>query len=461
MLENIPTASLTQQQQVELRFAMLSVYYHSLGRQLELRGAPSVLLPSPVRPLELAEALDILSASPPDLRDALWRVVRSIPVGFTGDSDRLYPPELDPYIKPHGFRELTKLRRANRNGSNVFAAALSSARSGNRKEYRELQQLLRSQYPAEETNCSSAIGSLVGESVPDFLDRLIATDDEGAGPEKQSRGSQQLKRLEDEVDTRLSDFVDDMADAAAFHTFAATNLEQRALGGSATVFPVSSVVRQDSRTLTTASTVTSLVQSDFAALSTAVDPQSWSWSSDVVQKAGYVTGPFDLTPSADPPELGSTFRSRLVEEQAGLSWGRDASQQGTFHNLLNVSQSVHPDTSITVRFSLCRSVSSRVLWDERVGGIRLDQGFIKVRPLGPELWRVTRRKVLNFSDRTPYSNGPGWLDFGNMLNYLAPTALTWWVESELYGLAGAPGNFRGRQPPASGEETVMSIGEHP
>jgi len=45
---------------------------------------------------------------------------------------------------------------------------------------------------------------------------------------------------------------------------------------------------------------------------------------------------------------------------------------------------------------------------------------------------MTVRKVLKFSDRTPYSSAPGWLDFGQMLNYLAPASITWWLETELY-----------------------------
>jgi hypothetical protein len=48
-------------------------------------------------------------------------------------------------------------------------------------------------------------------------------------------------------------------------------------------------------------------------------------------------------------------------------------------------------------------------------------------------WRVTTRKVLRFSDRTPYANAAGWLDFGQLLNYLAPAAVTWWLETDFYG----------------------------
>ena len=54
------------------------------------------------------------------------------------------------------------------------------------------------------------------------------------------------------------------------------------------------------------------------------------------------------------------------------------------------------------------------------------------RPLGNKRWRVTTRKVLQFSDRAPYSNPTGGMDFGQLLNYLAPAAVTWWLETDFY-----------------------------
>ena len=54
----------------------------------------------------------------------------------------------------------------------------------------------------------------------------------------------------------------------------------------------------------------------------------------------------------------------------------------------------------------------------------------------PDVCRVTTRKILQFSDRTPYSGATGWFDFGQLLNYLAPATLTWWLESEVYSTTG-------------------------
>ena len=65
----------------DLRAAMLSVYYESLGRQFEIAGAPSVLLPPQARTQPLEESLEVLSASPARLLAALWLLVRGVRAG--------------------------------------------------------------------------------------------------------------------------------------------------------------------------------------------------------------------------------------------------------------------------------------------------------------------------------------------------------------------------------------------
>ena len=63
--------------------------------------------------------------------------------------------------------------------------------------------------------------------------------------------------------------------------------------------------------------------------------------------------------------------SRLVEETAAISWRRDAGQQAWFHNVLRIDRFTvdHGLGTIDLEFSLSRSIGSRVLWDERAGGI--------------------------------------------------------------------------------------------
>jgi hypothetical protein len=81
-----------------------------------------------------------------------------------------------------------------------------------------------------------------------------------------------------------------------------------------------------------------------------------------------------------------------------------------------------------------------------------------VRPLAENTWRITSRKVLRFADRTPRVGASGWLDFGQILNYLAPAALTWWVESETYSMGDTirPDSEAAPSTPAVGLSEVTS-----
>jgi hypothetical protein len=189
----------------------------------------------------------------------------------------------------------------------------------------------------------------------------------------------------------------------------------------------------------------------------ATDPSNWHKHSDVFEKSEYVKSPFDFVTVNGPPTDGT--RAGLLNEKVAFSWGDDPDQRGTFHNVLNVRRTIlrpgdrpgegkPPEKygSITINFSLCRSISSALLWDRRLGGIEVDSGFIKVRHLARDTsgdtsgdtpldtWRVTYKKYLQFSDRTPNSYGSDWTDLGQMLNYFAPAALTWWMESETYSI---------------------------
>lgn len=423
-----------------LRFAMLSVYYASLGRQFEIRGAPSVLLPPQVRPLELGVALDLLSASPVRLREALWLIVRGTrPLRVPGERGETYPPELEQHVAPGSLRQLRRLRREYRSGANVFAAALVACRDGSSRQFDALTGVLREETSSQRPGFSAVTGLMLGRTAPEYLAQVASSD------QQRARARSQLERLEGDVGLNLYDFVEELADAAAFQQFGQDHLLHPVPAGSSlTVFPVSSVIRQDSRTLLTTATVTTLVQGDFDTLCRVADPQAWSTSSDVIREARYVGDAFDLSPADEGslPSIGAGFSgTRLLYENAELSWGDNADQQGAFRNVLNIKHRVRGrnndevEKSIDVRFSLHRSIDSAVLWDRRAGGLQLNQGYLKVRSLGGGAWRVTSRKVIRFSDRTPLVGGRGWLDFGQMLNYLAPAALTWWVESETYSMS--------------------------
>jgi hypothetical protein len=239
-----------------------------------------------------------------------------------------------------------------------------------------------------------------------------------------------LRRLASEVGLDLYEYVGDFADAAAFLDWWEPEPK------SMTVYPAACAIRQDSSTLITTVTVTALVSCcDFATMARSVDPQCWQCSSDVVTGTRYVEGVYDLTPAqiVSPGKGLADGESRLLEEAVSVSWGFDENQVGSFHNVLRIDPFLvdEHNGTIDVGFSLARSIDSTILWDQRGGGILIDQGYMKVRRISEQSWRVTSRKVLKFSDRSPNASGPGWLDFGQMLNYLAPAALCWWLESEM------------------------------
>jgi hypothetical protein len=424
---------------------MLSIYYHSVGRQLDLRGAPAVLLPPDIRPMPLADALEVLRPSPVRFRDGVWRLVRVVPLARTRDDpiERRYPPELLDVVGRDKLAFLDERRRVYRRGARLLGTALYACMDGDWDEFVALRRLLDRQR-SDQLDFWTASRQPLGADVSKLL--LDARDVKNV-----HRSARQVAELQEEVGLDIFDFVTDLGDATAFVDFMETaDLPMNA--GAATVYPVSGVIRQDTKTLATTAIVTTLVSADFATVTRAVDPLGWPLCSDVIKETRYVEDAFtlDRLPVADLPPIGEGCTGchadgngcdggQLLEERAQLSWGADPNQQGSFHNVLRIHPySVRPDRgTIDLNFSLARSVKSRILWDERAGGLLLDHGSIKVRPLAKNHWRLTSRKIVKFSDRTPYANPSGWLDTGQLLNYLAPAALTWWLESETYS-TGCP-----------------------
>jgi hypothetical protein len=419
----------------QVRAALMSVYYASVGRELELRGAPSVLLPPEVRPLDLAEALATLKDTP-DFRGALWRLIRSVPVvgrrnSAASEAELVagYPRELVAVIGRDVLREIDDARRRSRRGAHLFVAALEACADDDPAQFEQVLGTLRTARDGSETSFVHLVcQTTLGHTPDDLLQRLVR-DDWG-------RTAGGLRRLEHDVGLDLYTFVRDVADAAALLTCGFDDGD-----AATTVYPVSSVIRQDSRTLTTTATVSTLVKGDFEMLKRAVDPQGWGAASDVIARVGYITDPFALSPLADPPQWGSGLDGPgLLEEEASLAWGPNGDRQSSFHNVLRIDQHSVDQAAqnIEVRFSLSRSIRSRVMWDERAGGIVVNDGYLKVRHVVDDRWRVTSRKRLRFSDRTPYQHGQGWRDVGQTLNFLAPAALAWWMESETYSLSAEP-----------------------
>jgi hypothetical protein len=418
----------------QVRAAMLSVYHHSIGSRLELRGAPAVMLPPDAEPLPLASALEHLADTKPRLREAVWTLARAIPPAGPRDYDAgrvsRYPRELMEVLDDDWTDRLStfdRRRTAYRRQAHLYGAALIAyAQSDTNDAF----DVIREQFAGlstdehdfdEGTRKSGVFGGTF--SFSDYMEQEL-----GQAPDADV-ARESLRKLEVELGLDLGTYVQEFADAVAF----AESFDDDQ-PNDLRVFPTSSITVQDARTLQTRITVTALVSTtDFRCVQIGLDPQCWSLCSDAFLGSRYVRGAFDLTSAATRPT--GTYkqppRSHIFEEDVVISWGADETRLAAFHNLLNVHVS-GLESKITIDFDLNRSISSRILWDERPGGILVDEGYVKVRPVTSDVWRITTRKTIRFSDRSPYAGGYGWHDLGQVLNFLAPAALSWWLESELY-----------------------------
>jgi hypothetical protein len=418
----------------ELRHAMLSVYYRSLGGQLETQGAPAVAVPPEVRPLPLDEALDRIArdGKPEQLWEAYWRIVRSVPVmGWVqGDLARRYPSALVERLEPEAVARLDKLRQDTCESAHLLAAALGELAAPRPDEAHELADLLKGSTDRLPEAVGRTIEDMLGSSMHDLVTEFV---DE---PEAKVRNRRvcELRKLPGQVGLNFNTFAEDFLDTVAFTQF--MNDQGVADELADLTLTSSSIVRQDTNSLTTTATVTALARTDFEVLAKVLDPLAWPKCSDVIRKTYYVDAPDDpYTRSKSQPDIGQGFKeSRYLFENVHITWGDDDVQSGGFRNVLVIDgyKVCRERQTISLRFRLCRSIDSRMLWDERVGGILIDGGFVVVRPVrkdGP--YRMTARKVLRFSDRTPYSSAPGFLDFGEMLNVMTPAAVTWWLETDL------------------------------
>ena len=250
---------------------MLSVYYESLGRQFEIAGAPSVLLPAQTRTQPLEQSLEVLSQSPTRLLAALWLLVRGVhPDHGDEPSGSNYPAEIRQHVEPGSLPQLVERRRQYRAGANVFAAALVACRDGHWNQFLGLSDLLRSTPDRASLGITEVTQLLMGVSADEFLDSM-------SREEERHRAQAQIRSLEREVGLNIYGFVEQFADAAALSEFAKSHVCPTAYSGTGhlVVYPASSVVRQDRRTLTTSATATTLVTGRPVALAIATDPQAW------------------------------------------------------------------------------------------------------------------------------------------------------------------------------------------
>lgn len=434
---------------------MLSVYYDSIDDQFTVSGAPSIAIPPEVKPLPLAAALEILSDDPDRLAKALWQIVRTTPIRQAHDKKPRYPEEIEPYLSRDDQLELEAVRREYRSGASLVSACLRACHHDDRPLFDALRGASKDKELRKNQGFQKVVRLLFNEESDAFIRRVA---------EHWSQTWQQIDAIEQEVGVGIASYVEQLAATAAYQSFIEKLPQWRNHTKRArlTVYPVSSVIKQSTEQLWTMATVTTLATGRYRDLLTAADPANWHDGSDVISQSVYISDPMHPDSpdhSGAGPKPGSP---RFLHEVAAMTWGDDQAQRAEFRNVLNVRQSVAKPPrparpTIDVEFSLCRSISSDVLWDHRRGGITMNQGFLRISPLGQSHWRITSRKLLQFSDRTPYSGGTGLTDFGQMLNYLAPAALSWWVETETYSLGqrasqGQPATANEQAAPGNGSE---------
>lgn len=431
------------------KYAMLSVYYASIDDQFTVSGAPSIAIPPEVKPLPLAEALAILANDQDRLARALWQIVRTTPIRQAHDEKPRYPEEIEPYLSQDDQLELDAVRREYRRGASLVSACLRACHHDDPSLFDALRQAIQGGTLRENQGFKEVVLLLFNEDPEAFTSRVS---------EHWSQTWQQIDEIEKEVGFGIAAYVEQLAATAAYQAFILQLPQWRnhTTRAPLTVYPVSSVIKQSTEQLWTMATVTTLATGSYRDLLQAADPANWHDGSDVINRSEYISDPMRPDTPDRPQGALEPNATRYLHEVAAMTWGDDEAQRAEFRNVLNVAQSIDKPPrparpTIEVEFSLCRSISSDVLWDHRRGGITMNEGFLRISPLGHRHWRITSRKLLRFSDRTPYSGGSGLTDFGQMLNYLAPAALSWWVETETYSL-GQRAAARRKSGPDNGSE---------
>src|SRR4051794_3239475 len=268
---------------------MMSVYYYSLARRLELRGAPAVLLPPAVRPISLGRAIALICTQDDSRKvQALWTLLRSAPgpqqARDKTSIDERYPGPvhalaedlgfgLDEFDRTRGYYRWESLTFANALSAYAYGAPAATAMLAGIADQAEARWGSIDRTFAEAVEHFKPLGGVRPE---EYLE-TIAEQGVSQSPEA---SRDQLRKVEDDVGLNLRDLVVDLADAMAF-----MNLIEKSRVASApgmlTAYPAAAVATQDTRTLATTVTVTALVRAaNLQQLTTVLDPVNWGKFSD-------------------------------------------------------------------------------------------------------------------------------------------------------------------------------------
>lgn len=440
----------------ELRRALLSVSYHTVGRRFDISGAPSVLLPPAIRPMSLEQALSVIATSQRGvhLDEALWRIVQGVQVATPGSAWERYPTALRGYFSRDEIEQLDERRRNFRRGSFLFVAGLTALRDPT-FDNQNLMPWLSTARPENsdsdrgQPNFNKALQTLLHTDDVAFLRELC--DGEGLRPAAAVQGrrpfgpADQLARLESEIGLSIQELTGNLADIVAFSQGRAQAISSDLVQ----VYPVATMVSQDARSLATTATVTTIVKGRFPNLVDGIEPARWQDFTDIIEESAFVDDPFALrvlpkqTGFVRDEAAGTVTAAQgplLLRERVEIGWENSPDQRARYDNVLNIETRADGIDAADVRYTLCRSLSSSFLWDRGPGGLTLDSGFVKLRRLGQRnAYRLTMRKHVQFGDRAGRGTGPQ--NLSTLTNYLAPAALTSWLECQIYGIkrpAAAP-----------------------
>src|SRR4051794_13111703 len=199
-----------------LQAALMSVYYHSLGRRLEMSGAPAVLLPPAVRPTPIERALEEVRKKAWDRRhEVVWTMLRSAPPPPLNAAEakrtlkQRYAGWLWSFAEDAGcpVEDYDERRRRNRCQSNLLAAALLAHATGEKEAFASLKKAMQKGAFAESVETQKALGESTLEA---FLDSFATKEADEAARE--------LSRLQSDVGATLPTLVNDLADCLAFLT---------------------------------------------------------------------------------------------------------------------------------------------------------------------------------------------------------------------------------------------------
>ena len=166
-----------------------------------------------------------------------------------------------------------------------------------------------------------------------------------------------------------------------------------------------------------------------------VDPRFWDEcgdkkSNDVFLKTCWIDDPQDCPPPLEKPESRSKQRG---EHWKGFLYEKVDLEYVVFENILAitkfdpiVSDRRRAEGSIDLEYRLHRSEQTDLPLYSIIGGLEVDNGFTRAKPVDEDWTRLTMRKTVRFADLSPGSGAA--LDWGNFLNYNSPTALGMWVE---------------------------------